>query len=124
MDITQILEMIQSAVNSIAMPLIGALLFYSIRKRKEEAEARKAETDNINSYADAWKELYEKKEEKVHELDTKIDTLYTQINEDRSRIRDLMEKNQQLELRNQLLEEQKCVVRGCDKRQPQSNTYN
>ena len=56
-------------------------MFYESRKRKAAAEAKKAEADNITQYADEWKELYEKKEKRVGELDTKIDTLYAKIEE-------------------------------------------
>ena len=83
-------------------------MFHDARRRKEEATARKeeaiarkAETDNITSYAAEWKELYEKKEAKVQELDKKIDQLYAEKNEDRLRIRELMEKNTTLEFKNQ-----------------------
>lgn len=100
-------------------------MFHDARRRKEEATAqkeeaiaRKAETDNITSYAAEWKELYEKKEAKVQEQDKKIDQLYAEKNEDRLRIRELMEKNTTLELENQKLIIKRCDVRGCGKRQP------
>ena len=96
-------------------------MFYDQKKRKEEATARKAEADNITSYAAEWKELYEKKENKVHELDAKIDQLYVEKNEDRQRIRELMEKNTELELKNQMLEVMKCKKRGCTDREPPSD---
>ena len=96
-------------------------MFYDQKKRKEEAAARKAEADNITSYAAEWKELYEKKENKVHELDAKIDRLYVEKNEDRQRIRELMEKNTELELKNQMLEVMKCKKRGCTDREPPSD---
>lgn len=99
-------------------------MFHDARRRKEEATAqkeeaiaRKAETDNITSYAAEWKE-YEKKEAKVQEQDKKIDQLYAEKNEDRLRIRELMEKNTTLELENQKLIVKRCDVRGCGKRQP------
>lgn len=100
-------------------------MFHDARRRKEEATARKeeaiarkAETDNITSYAAEWKELYEKKEAKVQEQDKKIDQLYAEKNEDRLRIRELMEKNTTLELENQKLIVKRCDVRECGKRQP------
>lgn len=96
-------------------------MFYDQKKRKEEAAARKAEADNITSYAAEWKELYEKKENKVHELNAKIDRLYVEKNEDRQRIRELMEKNTELELKNQMLEVMKCKKRGCTDREPPSD---
>ena len=96
-------------------------MFYDSKKRREAAQAEKAEADNISQYAAEWKELYEKKEAKVHELDTKIDQLYLEKNEDRGRIRDLQSKNAKLELENQALNFKKCEVRGCKDRQPPSD---
>ena len=96
-------------------------MFHDQKKRKEEASARKAEAENITSYADEWKELYEKKENKVHELDAKIDQLYVEKNEDRQRIRELMEKNAALEVDKIKLESRRCDVKGCENRQPPSD---
>lgn len=137
MDFIQsIIESVSGIVSSILLPLIGVFLFYDSRKRKEEAVARKeeaqarkeelsvrkSETDNITSYAAEWKELYEKKEKKVIELDSKIDSLYVQINDDRMRIRELMEKNTALEIEKLKLEYQKCLREDCGKRlQPRTN---
>lgn len=113
--------MIGGIVTTILLPLLGVFMFYDQKKRKEEATARKAEADNITSYAAEWKELYEKKENKVHELDAKIDQLYVEKNEDRQRIRELMEKNAALEVDKIKLESRRCDVRGCTNRQPPSD---
>lgn len=119
-QISQIIAMIGGIVATILLPLIGAFQFYDSKKRKEAAFANKAEADNITLYAAEWKELYEKKETKVHELDTKIDQLYLEKNEDRERIRELQSKNAKLELENQALNFKKCEVRGCKERIPPS----
>ena len=118
---SQIITMIGGIVATILIPLIGAFQFYDSKKRKEAAAAKKAEAENITQYAFEWKELYEKKEAKVHELDIKIDQLYLEKNEDRERIRDLQAKNAKLELENQALNFKKCEVRGCKDRKPPSN---
>ena len=115
------LVMTGGIVATILLPLIGAFQFYDSKKRKEAAAAKKAEAENITQYAAEWKELYEKKEAKVHELDTKIDQLYVEKNEDRERIRDLQSKNVKLELENQALNFKKCEVRGCKERKPPSD---
>lgn len=120
-QISQIVAMIGGIVATILLPLIGAFQFYDSKKRKEAAAAKKAEAENITQYAAEWKELYEKKEAKVHELDTKIDQLYVEKNEDRERIRDLRSKNVKLELENQALNFKKCEVRGCKERKPPSD---
>ena len=120
-QISQIVAMIGGIVATILLPLIGAFQFYDSKKRKEAAAAKKAEAENITQYAAEWKELYEKKEAKVHELDTRIDQLYVEKNEDRERIRDLQSKNVKLELENQALNFKKCEVRGCKERKPPSD---
>lgn len=120
-QISQIITIIGSSIATIILPLIGVFMFYDSKKRREAAQAEKAEADNISQYATEWKELYEKKEAKVHELDTKIDQLYLEKNEDRERIRDLQSKNAKLELENQALNFKKCEVRGCKDRKPPSD---
>ena len=89
--------------------------------KREAAIADKAEADTITSYAAEWKELYEKKEKKVIEQDAKIDQLYAEKNEDRKRIRELMEKNTTLEIENIKLQARRCDVRGCGERKPPSD---
>ena len=120
-QLSELFNVIGGIVTAILLPLLGVFMFYDQKKRKEEAAARKAEADNITSYAAEWKELYEKKENKVHELNAKIDRLYVEKNEDRQRIRELMEKNTELELKNQMLEVMKCKKRGCTDREPPSD---
>lgn len=108
-------------VTTVLLPLLGVFMFYDAKKRKENASARKAEAENITSYAAEWKELYEKKERKVMEQDEKIDQLYAEKNEDRQRIRELMEKNTALEIENIKLQARRCDVRGCSGRKPPSD---
>lgn len=117
----ELMDIIGGVMSTTLLPLFGVFLFYDSKKRKAEAEARKAEADNITSYAAEWKELYERKDQRVHELDAKIDELYIQINENRDQIRELYEKNTALELERQKLEIKRCDVRGCDKRRPPSD---
>ena len=117
----QIIALIGGIIATVLLPLMTAFQFYESKKRKEAAAAKKAEAENITQYAAEWKELYEKKEAKVHELDTKIDQLYVEKNEDRERIRDLQSKNVKLELENQALNFKKCEVRGCKERKPPSD---
>lgn len=119
--LSELFNIIGGIVTAILLPLFGVFLFYDSKKRKAAAEARKAEADNITSYAAEWKELYEKKEAKVIEQDAKIDQLYAEKNEDRQRIRELMEKNTTLEIEKLKLEVKRCDARGCSKRQPPSD---
>lgn len=117
-QILRIVNALGSLLTGGAVGVLSFLFFFDSRKRTEaakakqsEAEARKLEEENITSYAAEWKELYEKKEHKVAELEAKAE-------EDRKRIRELTEKNMQLSLDLQKSEFKKCEVKGCDKRQP------
>lgn len=82
-ELNELFNITGGIVTTILLPLFGVFMFYDSKKRKAAAEARKAEADNITSYAAEWKELYEKKEHRVVELDSKIDQLYAEKNEDR-----------------------------------------
>lgn len=97
-QVINVVTVVCSVVNSILLPLIGVFVFYDSKKRKVKAEADKAETDNINSYAEEWKNLYEKKEHKVTELEAKIDILHDNAEQDRKIIRNLREENFNLKL--------------------------
>lgn len=114
-------SIVGGVVSSIILPLLGALLYHDQKRRKEEAAARAAEADNITSYAAEWRKNYEEEKATNKELNAKVDQLYAEKNDDRSRIRELMSRNQQLELENQALKFKKCEVRGCKDRRPPSD---
>ena len=120
-QISELLSSVGGAVTTILLPIIGVFLFYDSKKRKAAAEARKAEAENITNYASEWKELYEKKEGRVAELDAKIDSLYAEKNDDRMLIRELSEKITALEIENLKLTVKRCDVKGCPNRQPPSD---
>ncbi len=105
--LSDIISMIGGIVTSVALPLLGVFIFYDSKKRSEaakakqaEAAAKAAEEDNITSYAQEWKDLYEKKEARVNQVENKIEELYKQIGDDRQRIRELTEENTRLKLDN------------------------
>lgn len=104
--------------------LLGSFLFYEAKKRREMAAAKKAEAENITAYASEWKELYEKKEEKVNELNGKVDRLYEQIDALRTEIRRLKDENAGLRMENMKLNYHRCDVKGCGKRLPPSEVMN
>lgn len=120
-DFQTVLTVISSLVSSVALPLFGVFLFYDSKKRKANAEARKAEMDNLTGYAEEWKGLYEQRDKRVDELNAKIDQLYQEKETDRQRIRELQEKNTALTLENQSLKIKRCEVKGCKDRQPPSD---
>ena len=116
-----VVTIISSLVSSVALPVLGVFLFYDSKKRKANAEARRAELDNLTLYADEWKALYEQRDKRVDELNVKIDQLYQEKETDRQRIRELQDKNTSLTLETQSLKFKKCEVRGCKDRQPPSD---
>ncbi len=120
-QLSGVFTMIGGVVSTILLPLLGVFLFYGQKKRKEEAEAKKAEADNITAYAAEWKKNYDEEKATVSRLNDKIDQLYAEKENDRSRIRELMEKNTKLELDNLRLEVTKCLKRGCKDREPPSD---
>ena len=120
-QISNIVSMIGGAVSSIALPLIGAFMFYDARKRKEYAEAERTEAETESLRATEWRKLYEELKEEGQRLNNKIDQLYQEKESDRQRIRELQEKNTALSLENQSLKIKECQVRGCGKRQPPSD---
>lgn len=107
-------------VTAVIIPLAGYWGYREYNKRKAEAEAKKAEADTITQYAAEWKELYEKKEIRVEQLDAKIDSLYAQMDEYRTRVRALTKQNTELVIKNSALEFRKCNKHGCPDREPPS----
>ena len=120
-DFQTVVTIISSLVSSVALPLLGVFLFYDSKKRKANAEARRAELDNLTLYADEWKALYEQRDKRVDELNAKIDQLYKEKEDDRQRIRELQEKNTKLALENTSLRIKECQVKGCKSRVPPSD---
>ena len=116
-----VVTIISSLVSSVALPVLGVFLFYDSKKRKANAEARRAELDNLTLYADEWKALYEQRDKRVDELNAKIDQLYKEKEDDRQRIRELQEKNTTLALENTSLRIKECQVKGCKNRIPPSD---
>lgn len=115
-EISNIIQMLGSAITLVVLPL----LLLRSKKKQADIEVEKAEADNITAYAAEWKELYEKKEKRVMELDAKIDSLYTELGRYRDHIKELTERNSDLVVKNQALEFRKCNRHGCADRTPPS----
>lgn len=115
-QLSTIIQLFGSLITLVVLPL----LLLRSKTKQAEAEADKAEADNISTYANEWKELYEKKEKRVAELDEKIDQLYAEISKYRDTIRELSERNSELAVQNQALEFRKCNKHGCPDRIPPS----
>ena len=102
--------------------IVGQLLYYNSRKRKEAASAQKDEDANAMAYAVEWKNLYtHEHDEHMAErtkLNDKIDSLFEELNKQRAKIRQLNDDKSTLMLKNHELGWYECRVNGCQKRQP------
>ena len=71
------LQTIHTIINLLCTSgFITTFLYYGSRKRKEAALASQEENKAISSYADEWKELYERSNGMVVNLNGKVDSLY------------------------------------------------
>ena len=113
------IQLIQTGINLLcASGVISTLLYYNSRKRKEAALASQEENKTISSYADEWKELYERSNGIVVNLNGKVDSLYEEINGYRSQIRKLKDEKNNLTLLVHELKWNRCIVDGCKNRTP------
>ena len=93
------IQLIQTGINLLcASGVISTLLYYNSRKRKEAALASQEENKTISSYADEWKALYERSNDSVVNLNSKVDELYEEINQYRIKIRNLRDEKNDLKL--------------------------
>lgn len=83
--------------------IVGQLLYYNSRKRKEAASAQKDEDANAMAYAQEWHNLYDHEHEEHMEertrLNNKIDSLYDDIGKQRATIRQLKDDKNTLLMR-------------------------
>ena len=112
------LQLISSLVTSVAVPLLGIFLFYDSKRRAAAADATRAETENITQYADEWQKLYNEKAQHETLLNAKIDTLYTQLSQQRDELNQLKTRLATLTARLQYTEQLKCTNTTCTRRQP------
>lgn len=89
----------------------GGVLYWKQNKMLKQQEAKQAEHSTQHAYVEEWKELYQKKEERVNILEEKLDDMRQKKNKSDERIT-------QLQLENERLQWAKCTVNGCNKRQP------
>lgn len=113
------LQTIHTIINLLCTSgFITTFLYYGSRKRKEAALASQEENKAISSYADEWKELYERSNGMVVNLNGKVDSLYEEINGYRSQIRKLKDEKNNLTLLVHELKWNRCIVDGCKNRTP------
>lgn len=99
----------------------------SAEARKEEAEAKTAELNNMGAISNGWKELADERQEANKEKDARIaeliDTVnarYKDISDWRDKYNGLQEINTTLRVKLVTNEVKLCLVRNCEKREPQS----
>lgn len=115
-------NVIQVLTLLVSSGIVGQLLYYNSRKRKEAASAQKDEDANAMAYAQEWKNLYtHEHEEHMNErkkLSDKIDSLFEDINKLRTQVRQLKDEKSDLLIRTHELKWNECRVNGCSKREP------
>ena len=115
-------NMVQILTLLVSSGIVGQLLYYNSRKRKEAASAQKDEDANAMAYAAEWKNLYtHEHDEHMAErtkLNDKIDSLFEELNKQRAQIRQLKDDKSTLMLKNHELGWYECRMNGCPKRQP------
>lgn len=127
---TETLILLIGAIANLLTILGGGSIFYvSITKKLKEAEVKDKNVDIELKQADAWKELYDKSQERCDRKSETIRGLYAQLNEkdhtinqkEAEILRLQYEKeacNKEHEFKEKQLEWDKCIVNGCMKRQP------
>ena len=99
---------------------IGGIFFLRSRVRKANAEATAVENANSITIAEEWREIAGRREAQLAEKDKKIDTLYIQINEWRTKFHESETEKHKLALENATMKIKSCGKRACKDREPQS----
>lgn len=87
------------------------LLSRRTNRLKDEAEIKTVEIEN-------YLKREERLEQRLHERDVKVDTIYRDLRNTEVKILELTKKINKLELDNEVLNVKRCDVRGCALRQP------
>lgn len=111
--------------------IVGVITIPSAKKkaaaeaRKEEAEAKTAEINNMQAVADGWKELAEERQEankekdaRIAELTKQVDERYVDIGEWRDKYNSMQEDNAALRVQIAGQLPKICERRGCEDRTP------
>ena len=127
---TETLVLIIGAIANLLAILGGGSIFYiSVTRKLKQVEVQDKSVDVELKQADAWKELYDKSQERCEKKSETIRGLYAQLNE---RDKTINEKDAEImrlkyekeacereaQFREKQLEWDKCLVNGCIKREP------
>lgn len=112
MDWTTVLATAATIISALGgLELVKWLFNRKNSDRKEKADIRDQEIDTHQKQI----ERYEKR---LSERDLKVDAIYRELREEQKKNLELIETNNKLELDKELLQHQKCEVRGCQNRKP------
>lgn len=116
------LDIIRTIIEAVVALLGGTaltvFLFYSAKRREAIAEAEQKEAAAEKSFAEEWQHLYELKEEKVKELDSKVDDLRKEIGVYRTQTMKLEDDMHALKLELSDANYNRCIRRNCADRIP------
>ena len=99
---------------------LGTIVFFNARRRKENADADRAEGENMSAYAKEWRELAEKREVQLDKKELKIDNLYKEIGEARRREAEKEREIARLKVVEESFKLKNCDRRACEYRKPQT----
>lgn len=95
--------------------------------KKAEGEAKATDMDNMQKAIDQWMKIADERQEENQqhiqreaEMNAKIDSLYETISTWRDKYNAKSDELSKLEVYKATNEVKLCMVRGCDKREPQS----
>lgn len=129
MSIETIIQIVAAATTLITVLGGGSIFYISVTRQLKQVEVQDKSVDVELKQAEAWKELYDKSQERCEKKSETIRGLYAQINEkdhqlnqkDAEIMRLQYEKeacNKEHEFKERQLEWDKCIVNGCNQRQP------
>lgn len=129
MDINTIIQLIAAGTTLLTVLGGGSIFYISITKQLKQAEVKDKNVDIELKEADAWKDLYEKSQERANKKSETIHSLYEKLNE---KDRTINEKEAEIlrlkyekemcdkehQFRERQLQWNECRVNGCIKRHP------
>ena len=81
MDINTIIQLIAAGTTLLTVLGGGSIFYISITKQLKQAEVKDKNVDIELKEADAWKDLYEKSQERANKKSETIHSLYEKLNE-------------------------------------------
>lgn len=135
MDIEQIFSTVGTGVSAVIVAVLTCIVCLNAKKREAEAKARKAEMENISSFAKEWKAHYNEEKALNLKLNEKIDELYLTLSKRREEIEEETKTHNEIvrklkDEKNELLMKlseaswNRCIKNGCQDRTPPRKRQN